>query len=94
MTVVETRVPTDAIERGRLAERLALWANRRLSRSVPELVPPGQCAGGGQTLGRNLGAHLGLHAPGGNRVGQGRMVPFGLVGVGLGEVGHSLVKRV
>ena len=37
-------------------------------------------------------ALLGLHAPGGSRVGQGRMVAFGLVGVGLGEVGHGLVE--
>jgi hypothetical protein len=37
-------------------------------------------------------ARLGLHAPGGNRVGQCRVVAFGLVGVGLGEVGHGLVE--
>src|SRR6185312_13336792 len=39
-------------------------------------------------------AHLSLHAPGGNRVGQRRVVAFGLVGIALGEVGHGLVELV
>ena len=53
-----------------------------------------QCLGGGQALARGLDAHLGLYAPGGDRVGQCGVVAFGLVGVGLGEVGHGLVELV
>jgi hypothetical protein len=41
-----------------------------------------------------LDAGLGLYAPGGNRVGQCRVVAFGLIGVGLAEVGHGLVELV
>ena len=37
-------------------------------------------------------ARLGLHAPGGNRGGLGRVVTLGLVGIGLGEAGHGLVE--
>jgi hypothetical protein len=44
--------------------------------------------------GGGLDAHLGLHAPGGDRVGQCRVVAFGLAGVGLAEVGHGLVELV
>ena len=44
--------------------------------------------------GGGLDAHLGLHAPGGGRVGQCRVVAFVLVGVGLAEVGHGLVELV
>jgi hypothetical protein len=55
-----------------------------------------------RNLGRNedqdlrdaLDAGLGLHASGGDRVGQCRVVAFVLVGVGLGEVGHGLVELV
>ncbi len=43
--------------------------------------------------GRSLDAYLGLHAPGGDRVGQCRVVAFVLVGVGLAEVGHDLVSH-
>src|SRR4029077_4377308 len=39
-----------------------------------------------------LGAHLGLYAPGGDRVGQCCVVAFVLVGVDLGEVGHGPVE--
>src|ERR1019366_5521147 len=39
-----------------------------------------------------LDAALGLHAPGGDRVGQCRVIAFGLAGVGFGEVGHGLVE--
>jgi hypothetical protein len=44
--------------------------------------------------GRGSDARLGLYAPGGDRVGQCRVVAFGLVGVGLAEVGHGLVELV
>jgi hypothetical protein len=40
--------------------------------------------------GGSLDAYLGLHAPGGDHVGQCRVVAFVLVGVGLAEVGHGL----
>jgi hypothetical protein len=48
--------------------------------------------GRGQALATGLDAHLGVYASGGDRVGQCRVVAFGLVGVGLGEVGHGLVE--
>ena len=44
--------------------------------------------------GGGLDAHLSLHTPGGDRVGQCRVVAFVLAGVGLGEVGHGLVELV
>jgi hypothetical protein len=44
--------------------------------------------------GRGSDARLGLYAPGGDRVGQCRVVAFDLVGVGLAEVGHGLVELV
>ena len=37
---------------------------------------------------------LGLHAPGGDRVGECRVVAFGLVGIGLAEFRHGLVEGV
>ena len=42
--------------------------------------------------GGDSGAHSGLDAPGGDRVGQCRVIAFGLVGVGLAEVGDGLVE--
>ena len=44
--------------------------------------------------GRGSDARLGLHAPGGDRVGECRVIAFGLVGVGFAEFGHGLVESV
>ncbi len=53
-----------------------------------------RCLGGAPALAGVQMPHLGLHAPGGDRVGQCRVVAFGLVGVGLSEFGHGLVEFV
>ena len=44
--------------------------------------------------GRGSDAGLGLHTPGGDRVGECRVVASGLVGVGFAEFGHGLVEGV
>jgi hypothetical protein len=81
-------------------------ATAAVGRGLPPAVNPGVTASlaDGTALvsvcgrrsgpGGGLDAGLGLHAPGGDRVGQCGVVAFGLVGVGLGEVGHGLVELV
>jgi hypothetical protein len=45
-----------------------------------------------QSAGWGSDAHLGFDAPGGNSVSQCRVIAFGLIGVGLAEVGYGLVE--
>jgi len=68
-------------------ERKAAASVAALSRAGATTPTPVRCLTGPASS-----ACLGLHAPGGNRVGQRRVVAFGLVGIGLGEVGHGLVE--
>ncbi len=80
--------------RGRGGEGSALTGEPQ-TRDGAALVPRGPTdARAAIRRWRSSDAHLGLHAPGGNRVGQCRVIALGLVGIGLAEVGHGLVEGV
>ena len=88
---------TPAIPAGRrmLRARLSPMLGQVLPRLLEVAQQPGKLARGiGSDPGPGSGAHLGLHAPGGNRVSQCRVVAFGLVGISLAEFCDSLVELV